>query len=324
MRKKKVLIIGINSQDGSYLADLLFQKDYLVYGTTRDMNTLTPQWNTKNKVDLIQINYSNAKSITKKIKDIMPDEIYNFAALSTGEGMYRNVDEIYHLNGFFVSYILEAIRLHNKNIKFFQASSREVFGIPQEFPQNEKTRFLPRSPYGVAKLFSQNITRIYREYYNLFSVSGILFNHESFRRGDSFVSKKICKAAAKIKYGSQDKLYLGDLDSTRDWGFAGDFVKAMWMMLQSENPKDYVIATGKEHSIRDLCIHAFSFFDLNYEDYVIEDKGIINREKVKVNFIGDASKINYDLGWEIKKNFKDMVYEMVKYEYEKEITINGI
>ena len=192
--------------------------------------------------------------------------------------------------------------------------SIKIFGIPKQYPQNENTLTSPRSPYGAAKLFSQNLTKIYREHYNLFAVSGILYNHESERRGDSFVSKKISKAAARIKFNLQTELILGDIDASRDWGFAGDFVEAIFLIMQNYQPEDYIIATGNEYKVRDFCYEAFDYLGLNYLDHIVIDKKLARRGEEKAHFIGDISKIRHDTGWEPKKKFNKMVQEMVENE----------
>ncbi len=265
----KALITGITGQDGSYLADFLLSKGYQVYGMVRRASTENFERieHIKDKIELVQADLLDQLSMISAIKDSQPDEIYNLAAQSFVPTSWDQPVLTGEFTALGVTRMLEAIRLVNPKIKFYQASSSEMFGKVHETPQNELTPFYPRSPYGVAKVYGHWITINYRESYNIYACSGILFNHESPRRGKEFVTKKITDAAARIKLGLEKELRLGNLDAKRDWGFAGDYVRAMWLMLQQPRPDDYVIATGRTHSVRDFCKIAFEHVGLDYNDY---------------------------------------------------------
>lgn len=309
----KALITGITGQDGSYLAEFLLEKGYEVYGMVRrsSMEKFDRIAHIRDKINLCQADLLDQLSLINLIKDISPDEIYNLAAQSFVPTSWEQPVLTGEFDALGVTKLLEAIRLVNRKIKFYQASSSEMFGMVKQFPQNEKTPFYPRSPYGVAKVYGHWITVNYRESYGIFAVSGILFNHESPRRGLEFVSRKITYGAAKIKLGSADKLYLGNLDAKRDWGYAGDYVKAMWLMLQNKEPEDFVIATGIAHSVRDLARIAFEHLGLDYKKYVEVDKNLIRPAEVEV-LLGDSSYAQKKLGWKPEVKFEDLVKMMVE------------
>jgi GDPmannose 4,6-dehydratase len=273
--KKKALITGITGQDGSYMAEFLLKKNYQVYGLNRRTSTVTTE-RIKDIIDQIEIvegDLMDQHSLTYIVKDIQPDEVYNLAAQSFVPTSFRQPVLTGEATALGVTRMLEAIRIGYPKAKFYQASSSEMFGKAQQMPQNEKTPFYPRSPYGVAKLYGHWITVNYREAYDLFAISGICFNHESPRRGVEFVTRKISQGVARIKLGQQKKITLGNLESKRDWGFAGDYVEAMWLMLQQDKPQDFVIGTGKTHSVREFCQEAFSFVEIkNWQKYVETDK----------------------------------------------------
>jgi len=342
---KKALITGITGQDGSYLAELLLKKGYEVHGIKRRSSS----FNTKridhiyqdphSKKRRLVLHYgdmtdtSNLISIVQKVK---PDEIYNLAAQSHVKVSFEEPEYTSNTDALGTLRLLEAIRILGlkKKTKFYQASTSEMFsGDPKEVPQNEKTPFHPRSPYGVAKLYAYWITVNYREAYNIFACNGILFNHESPRRGETFVTRKITRAAARIKLGLQDKLYLGNLNAKRDWGHSKDSVRAIWAMLQQSGPDDYVIATGKQHSVREFCKIAFKEvgIDLKFQGKGVNEKGICKKTgkvviKVDPNYfrpseveslLGDPSKAKRKLKWKPKISFREMVREMVRYDLEK-------
>lgn len=310
--KKIALITGVAGQDGSYLTELLISKGYAVVGIVRNIQ------NAKNKVDLTLLNYVtlvewdfiNQDAIKNLLKEYRPAEVYNLAAFSSGAGMFDNPVEIAEINGLVVARILEAIRSVDSQIKFCQASSREIFGEALTSPQSELTPCKPRSPYGAAKLYADSMIRIYRERYNMFACSAILFNHESPRRGLGFVTRKITHEAAKIKLGLSSELLIGNLDTVRDWGFAGDTVNAMWLMLQHNTPDDYIVATGKTHTVREFCKCAFSYLGLDYKNYVIEDASSY-RPSEPATLVGDASKAKNRLGWQPAVSFIELVKMMV-------------
>ncbi len=313
----KALITGITGQDGSYLADFLLEKGYQVWGMVRRASTenFDRIEHIKDKINLVQADLLDQLSIIEIIQDIRPDEIYNLAAQSFVPTSWVQPVLTGEFTALGVTRMLEAIRLVDKRIKFYQASSSEMFGKVREVPQTELTPFHPRSPYGVAKAYGHWITINYRESYDLFACSGILFNHESPRRGKEFVTRKISDAVARIKLGLQKELFLGNLDAKRDWGFAGDYVRAMWLMLQQPKPDDYVVATGRNHSVREFCQSAFSHAGLDYQQYVKTDPKLVRPAEVDI-LLGDPAKAKKELGWEPKVSFEEMVRMMVDSDLE--------
>lgn len=315
---KKALITGITGQDGSYLAEFLLEKGYRVAGIVRRSSTESFERidHIKNKVELKQADLLDQLSIIDAIKEFEPDEIYNLAAQSFVPTSWNQPILTGEFTALGVTRMLEAIRHINKNIKFYQASSSEMFGKVQQIPQNEKTPFYPRSPYGVSKVYGHWITVNYRESYNIFACSGILFNHESPRRGREFVTRKVTEGAAKIKLGLSKELRLGNFEAKRDWGYAKDYVRAMWLMLQQKEPSDYVIATGKEHSVQELVKIAFGHLGLKWEDYVVIDPALIRPAEVD-HLVGDYSKAKKGLGWEPQVKFEELIEMMVEADMDK-------
>tara|TARA_R100001377_G_scaffold12901_1_gene6481 strand:- start:46 stop:1008 length:963 start_codon:yes stop_codon:yes gene_type:complete len=310
---KKALITGINGMDGSHLADFLLTKDYEVFGMER-RTSYTNRLNTKHlegKITFINGDLSDQNSISRCIKECDPDEIYHLAAQSFVGESWNTPEQTGDVTGLGVLRMLEAVREYGKEIKFYQASTSEMFGRMVENPAKESTPFYPRSPYGVAKLYGHWITKNYRESYDMFNVSGILFNHESERRGLEFVTRKITDGVARIKLGLSDHITLGNLDSKRDWGYAPDYVECMWLMMQQENPDDYVIATGKAHSIREFLDVAFSCIDIqDWSKYIKYDSKYMRPAEVDV-LCGDSSKAREKLGWAPRTSFEEMVSRMV-------------
>ena len=308
---KRALITGITGQDGSYLAEFLLGKQYEVFGMVRRSSTINFERisHIQDQLKLIQGDLLDQNSLIEAVKASEPDEVYNLAAQSFVTTSWNQPVLTGEFTALGVTRILEAIRAVNPSIRFYQASSSEMFGKIRESPQNEKTSFYPRSPYGVAKVYGHWITVNYRESYGMFCCSGILFNHESPRRGLEFVSRKVTHAAAKIKLGLQKKLLMGNLDARRDWGYAGDYVEAMWLMLQQEKPDDYVIATGIAHSVKDLIQVAFDHLDLDWQKHVETDKKLLRPAEVDV-LLGDWTKARSRLGWEPKIAFEELVKMM--------------
>ena len=314
---KKALITGITGQDGSYLAEFLLDKGYDVYGMVRRSSTekFDRIEHIKDRVTIQQADLLDQYSIIKLLDEVQPEEIYNLAAMSFVPTSWNQPVLTAEFTAIGVTRMLEAIRAVNPKIKFYQASSSEMFGKVLEIPQTEKTPFHPRSPYGVAKVYGHWITVNYRESYDLFGVSGILFNHESPRRGLEFVTRKVTNQAAKIKLGMAKEVRMGNLDSKRDWGYAGDYVKAMWMMLQQPLAEDFVVATGETHSVQELMETAFSYLDLDYRDFVVLDQRFIRPAEVDL-LIGDSSKARKILGWQPEVNFEALVKMMVDADLE--------
>lgn len=310
---KKALITGITGQDGSYLAEFLLGKGYKVFGLIRrsSQENLERINNIKNEVEFLQGDLLDQSSLNEALAKAQPDEVYNLAAQSFVPTSWNQPVLTGEFTALGVTRVLEAIRRLEQPVKFYQASSSEMFGKVRETPQTELTPFYPRSPYGVAKVYGHYITVNYRESYNMFNCSGILFNHESPRRGLEFVTRKISHTAAQIKLGLEKKLKLGNLDAKRDWGFAGDYIEAAWMMLQQEKPNDYVIGTGISHSVRDFCRVAFECVGLNFEDYVETDPNFIRPADVD-HLIADPSLAKKVLGWEPKVSFEELVKMMVE------------
>lgn len=318
MKKKRVLITGITGQDGSYLAELLLSKDYEVFGLVRRTSILNFERikHIQDRIKLISGDLLDQNSLMNAIKESSPDEIYNLASQSFVPASWKQPVFTGEATALGVARMLEAIRAVDPKIKFYQASSSEMFGKVREVPQTEKTEFYPRSPYGVAKLYGHWITVNYRESYNMFCCSGILFNHESSRRGLEFVTRKVTNMVVKIKLGLANELRLGNLEAKRDWGFAGDYVKAMWLMLQQDEPEDYVIATGATHSVKDLVKIAFDYVKLNWENYVMVDPKFIRPSEVDL-LLGDSAKARKKLGWKPEIDFKNLVRMMVDADLEE-------
>ncbi|MEC7715330.1 MAG: GDP-mannose 4,6-dehydratase [Actinomycetota bacterium] len=309
----KALITGITGQDGSYLAEALLHKGYEVVGMVRRSSTVNYERiaHIQGSIEFVNGDLLDQVSLIDAIKIHEPDEIYNLAAQSFVQTSFGQPVLTGETTALSVTRMLDAIRIVNPKIRFYQASSSEMFGKVAEVPQTEATPFYPRSPYGVAKVYGHWITVNYRESYNLHASSGILFNHESPRRGLEFVTRKISYGAASIKLGLEEKLSLGNLDAKRDWGFAGDYVEAMWMMLQQEKPDDYVICSGMTHSVREFCDLAFSHLGLNYEDHVVVDEQFFRPAEVDL-LVGDYGKAKRVLAWEPSTSFKDLVTMMVE------------
>jgi GDPmannose 4,6-dehydratase len=308
----KALITGITGQDGSYLADLLLEKGYEVFGIVRRSSTENFERirHIRDKVTLCQADLLDQLSLNKVMRDVQPDEVYNLAAQSFVPTSWDQPLLTGEFTAMGVTRMLEAIRACGRKCKFYQASSSEMFGKVLEVPQSESTPFYPRSPYGVSKVYGHFITVNYRESYDMFAVSGILFNHESPRRGLEFVTRKITDGVARIKLGMEKELRLGNLDSKRDWGFAGDYVRAMWMMLQQDEPVDYVIGTGQTHKVREFCRVAFGHVGLNYEEYVKKDPRFYRPAEVDI-LVANPEKANTLLKWKPEVDFEGLVTMMV-------------
>lgn len=312
MTQKKALITGITGQDGSYLAEFLLGKGYQVIGMVRRTSTLNFQRieHIQERLNLVQGDLLDQTSLVDIVREYRPQEVYNLAAQSFVPTSWKQPVLTGEFTALGVTRMLEAIRMVDPSIRFYQASSSEVFGKVREVPQNEKTPFYPRSPYGVAKVYGHWITVNYRESYDLFACSGILFNHGSPRRGLEFVERKVAHGAAKIKLGLAKELHLGNLDAQRDWGFAGDYVRAMWLMLQQDRPDDYVVGTGTTHSVRELCDVAFSYLGLNWKDYVVIDPALIRPADVEL-LVADPTKARTVLAWEPTVSFEELIHMMV-------------
>lgn len=315
---KRALITGITGQDGSYLAELLLSKGYKVYGIRRRTsdNRYGNVEHIKDDIEFIYADMTDLPSLIKAVEISQPDEVYNLAAQSFVQTSWEQPILTGEIDALGVTNLLEAIRMVKPDARFYQASTSEMFGKVQEIPQKETTPFYPRSPYGVAKVYGHWITVNYRESFGLYAVSGILFNHESPRRGLEFVTRKVTDAAVRIKLGLQKELRMGNLDSKRDWGFAGDYVRAMWLMLQQDEPDDYVIATGKTRTVRELVETAFNIVGLNYEDYVVIDPRFIRPAEVDI-LVGDPSKAKKKLGWEPKVSFEEMIEMMIEEDFKR-------
>jgi GDPmannose 4,6-dehydratase len=311
-REKRALVTGITGQDGSYLAELLLDEGYEVYGVMRRASTESVEriGHLVGRVTLLQADLLDGSSLANAIREAEPTEIYNLAAQSFVPTSFSQPVLTAEFTAVGVTRLLEAIRSVDRPIRFYQASSSEMFGRVRETPQTEETPFHPRSPYGVAKAYAHYITVNYREAYGLHAVSGICFNHESPRRGLEFVTRKISDGVARIKLGLADELLLGNLDGRRDWGFAGDYVRAMWLMLQKPEPSDYVIATGEDHSVREFVEHAFAHAGLEWERHVRVDERLYRPAEVD-HLVGDASKARRELGWEPSVSFPELVRMMV-------------
>jgi GDPmannose 4,6-dehydratase len=314
----KALITGVTGQDGSYLAEFLLEKKYDVYGVVRRSSTETFERiaHIKDRITLVQADLLDELSLIKMLEEVVPDEIYNLAAMSFVPTSWTQPVLTGEFTALGVTRLLEAIRHVCPKARVYQASSSEMYGKVQEVPQTERTPFYPRSPYAVSKVYGHYITVNYRESYNLFAVSGILFNHESPRRGKEFVTRKITDAVAQIKTGRARELRLGNLDSERDWGFAGDYVQAMWRMLQQEQPEDFVIATGASHSVKQFLDIAFSHVGLRWSDHVVQDPRFFRPAEVD-HLIGDSTKAHQRLGWKPTVSFDQLVRMMVDADLDR-------
>lgn len=313
MAKKKAFITGVTGQDGSYLSEFLLSKDYEVYGMVRraSVERFERIEHIKDRMHLVQGDLTDQSSLDEAVKTIMPDEVYNLAAQSFVPTSWNQPTLTGEVTGMGATRLLESVRKIKPDARFYQASSSEMFGKVREVPQDELTPFHPRSPYGVAKVYAHFITVNYRESYNMFACSGILFNHESPRRGFEFVTRKITSSVARIKLGLANELRLGNLDAKRDWGFAGDYVEAMWMMLQQDEPDDYVIATGETHSVKEFVELAFRAAGLDWEKYVVIDPKFLRPAEVEL-LIGSPKKAKENLGWSPKVGFPELVSMMVE------------
>ena len=312
------LITGITGQDGSYLADLLLSKGYDVVGMVRRTSTVTFERiaHIQDDINVVFGDLHDQSSLVSTLEEYNPDEVYNLAAQSFVPVSWSQAVLTGEVTALGVTRILETIRSVNPGVRFYQASSSEMFGKVREVPQTEDTPFYPRSPYGVAKVYGHWITVNYRESYDIFACSGILFNHESPRRGLEFVTRKITDGVARIKLGLSKELRLGNLDAQRDWGFAGDYVEAMWLMLQQDKPDDFVIGTVKTHHVREFCELAFGYADLDYRDFVVQDPLFYRPAEVDL-LISNASKAEKVLGWKPKVTFKELVEMMVDADLER-------
>jgi GDPmannose 4,6-dehydratase len=318
---KTALITGITGQDGSYLAELLLEKGYKVYGLVRRSSTVTFERieHIVDRLELLSADLSDQNSLFYALEASQPDEVYNLAAQSFVQTSWTQPVLTGDVTALGVTRVLEAIRIFDRDrkIRFYQASSSEMFGKVMAVPQAEDTPFYPRSPYGVAKVYGHWATVNYRESYGMYAVSGILFNHESPRRGLEFVTRKVTDAAARIKLGLQDELRLGNLDAQRDWGFAGDYVRAMWLMLQQDRPDDYVVATGQTHTVQKLVETAFGAVDLDWRQYVKLDPRFMRPAEVDL-LVGDPSRAKNELGWEPLVGFDELVRMMVDADLERQ------
>jgi len=312
------LITGVTGQDGSYLAEFLLKKGYEVIGMVRRSSTVTFEriQHIQNEITIVQGDLHDQSSLVALIEQYQPDEVYNLAAQSFVATSWSQAVLTGEVTAMGVTRLLEGIRLVNSRARFYQASSSEMFGKAKEVPQCETTPFYPRSPYGVAKAYAHWITINYRESYNMYTVSGILFNHESPRRGLEFVTRKISDGVARIKLGMVKELRLGNLEARRDWGFAGEYVQAMWMMLQQDHPEDFVIGTGISHSVREFCEHAFKYVGLNYLDYVIQDPQFLRPSEVD-QLLSNTTKARQKLGWNPQVDFKGLVEMMVETDLQR-------
>ncbi|MGA1156297.1 MAG: GDP-mannose 4,6-dehydratase [Ilumatobacteraceae bacterium] len=326
----RALITGVTGQDGQHLAHLLHEKGYEVFGVVKGQNNpkLEMMRDEFPFVEILPGDLADLPSLVKALEVAQPDEVYNLAAISFVALSWNQAELTSNLTGTGVLRMLEAVRMvggaENNPIRFYQASSSEMFGKVREIPQSEKTPFHPRSPYGCAKVFGHHITVNYRESYGLYACSGILFNHEGPRRGVEFVTRKVTNAAARIRLGLQDELVMGNLDAKRDWGYAGDYVKAMWLMLQQDQPDDYVIATGETHTIEELVQLAFAEVGLDdWKKYIRQDPKFFRPAEVDL-LIGDASKAREKLGWEPEVTFAELVKMMVAHDLQREATKAGL
>ena len=321
---RRALITGVTGQDGSYLAELLLDKGYQVHGMVRRSSTESFERiaHLGERISLHQADLLDQVSLVNLLREVQPAEVYNLAAQSFVPTSWLQPSLTGEFTALGVTRMLEALRLVDSGIRFYQASSSEMFGRVQETPQNEDTPFYPRSPYGVAKVYGHWITVNYRESYGLFAVSGILFNHESPRRGREFVTRKVSESAARIALGLQDDLHLGNLDAKRDWGYALEYVDAMWRMLQGDEARDYVVGTGQHHSVRDLVEAAFAHVKLDPDDFVRVDPDLVRPAEVET-LLADASRVQRDLGWAPQTPFEDLVRLMVEADMEAQERSSG-
>jgi GDPmannose 4,6-dehydratase len=324
MSKKRALVTGITGQDGSYLAEFLLSQGYEVLGMVRRSSTVNFDriHHFQDDITIVQGDLLDQMSLLDILREHRPQEVYNLAAQSFVPTSWKQPVLTGEFTALGVTRVLEAIRIVDPEIRFYQASSSEMFGKVREMPQNENTPFYPRSPYGVAKVYGHWITINYRESYNLFACSGILFNHESPRRGLEFVTHKVTYGAARIKLGLADDLHLGNLKARRDWGFAGDYVQAMWLMLQQDEPDDYVVATGETHSVQELCEVAFGYLDLDWQKYVVCDPQFFRPAEVDL-LVGDPSKAHAKLGWEPSISFEELIRLMIDADMQALQANNG-
>jgi GDPmannose 4,6-dehydratase len=315
---KTALITGITGQDGSYLAELLLEKGYRVFGLVRRSSTVTFEriHHIQDRIEFLSGDLADQNSLLYALQECKPDEVYNLAAQSFVQTSWTQPVLTGDITALGVTRMLEAIRVFNPKVRFYQASSSEMFGKVQAVPQREDTPFYPRSPYGVAKVYGHWATVNYRESYGIYAVSGILFNHESPRRGLEFVTRKVTDGVARIRLGRADKIHLGNLDAQRDWGFAGDYVRAMWLMLQQDTPDDYVVATGVTHSVRELVETAFEHVGLDWREHVVQDERFMRPAEVDL-LIGDAGRAREALGWEPEVDFRGLVHMMVDADLER-------
>jgi GDPmannose 4,6-dehydratase len=315
---RTALITGITGQDGSYLAELLLSKGYRVVGMTRRTSNDSRERlaHLGDRIEIVQGDLLDQPSLVAALRSAQPSEVYNLAAQSFVPTSWNQPVLTGEFTGLGVTRMLESVRQVDPSIRFYQASSSEMFGNVTESPQNEGTRFRPRSPYGVAKVYGHFLTVNYRESYGMFAVSGICFNHESPRRGLEFVTRKISDGAARVSLGLSSKLELGNLEAHRDWGFAGDYVKAMWLMLQQDEPQDYVIASGTAHTVRDVCQIAFSHLGIDYMDHVIVNEALIRPAEIE-RLLGNPAKAKRQLGWEPEVSFEDLIKMMVDADVER-------
>ncbi|MCG3134498.1 MAG: GDP-mannose 4,6-dehydratase [Planctomycetes bacterium] len=318
MKQKCALITGITGQDGSYLAEFLLSRGYRVVGMVRRASTdrMERIEHIRDRIELCQGDLTDQTSLDQAIRELQPDEVYNLAAQSFVPTSWNQPVMTSDVTGLAVTRMLEAVRKYQPKARFYQASSSEMFGKVLETPQRETTPFYPRSPYGVAKVYGHYITVNYRESYGIFACSGILFNHESPRRGLEFVTRKVTDTVARIKAGKADRLKMGNMDARRDWGFAGDFVEAQWLMLQRDDPRDYVVATGTSHTVKDLVEMAFAAAGLDWQRYVEIDPKLIRPAEVDT-LVGDAAKARTELGWKPRVSFPQLVEMMVRADLQR-------
>lgn len=318
------LITGITGQDGSYLAEFLLRKGYRVYGAVRRASTFNDERirHLLQDIELIHADLLDISSLLRALSRSKADEVYNLAAMSFVETSFQQPLATGEYTGLSVTRLLEAVRLTERPIRFYQASTSEMFGMVQAIPQNESTPFYPRSPYGVSKLYGHWMTVNYRECYDMYACSGILFNHESPRRGLEFVTRKISNAVARISLGLQDKLWLGNMDACRDWGFAGDYVEAMWRMLQQDSPEDYVIATGASRSVREFLNAAFAYVGIDDWSRCVDVDSRFFRPAEVDHLLGDATKAQQKLDWTPKTTFEELVQMMVEYDLQRNARAN--